>query len=312
MAELDNLLGSRISLISQQDVRYDGVLFSINAKESAIVLRDVRCLGTEDRNSAAPVPADDTILPFVSFPGAEIKDLYVHEANEPPAAPEAVAESAPMPPAPPANTKPAPKAAPKTETKPAPRTASEQPQKRSENTRPAANNNRQPRSHAGTGEHLLHLREKRAGGGDMDKDTSEFDFASGLSAFNKNEVLAHIAEENPADTTTGQYNKDNFFDTLSCDVLEAEAGRRTRMTSYEERKLNQDTFGATALQSMNYHRNHRGGRGYRGRGRGGGRGPRPDGQQQQQRSDGGQRSNNNNRGGRGGGRSNNKPNAVSA
>ena len=40
MAELDNLLGSRISLISQQDVRYDGVLFSINAKESAIVLRD--------------------------------------------------------------------------------------------------------------------------------------------------------------------------------------------------------------------------------------------------------------------------------
>lgn len=308
MAELDNLLGSRISLISQQDVRYDGVLFSINAKESAIVLRDVRCLGTEDRNSAAPVPADDTILPFVSFPGAEIKDLYVHEANEPPAVPEPAPESAPMPPAPPANARTAPKAsAPKAETKSAPKPpAPEQEKKRSENSRPTANN-RQPRSHAGTGEHLLRLREKRAGGGDMDKDTSEFDFASGLSAFNKNEVLAHIAEESPAETATGQYNKDNFFDTLSCDVLEAEAGRRTRMTSYEERKLNQDTFGATALQNIHYHR-HRGGRGYRGRGRGGGRGPRPDGQQQQ-RSDGNR---NNYRGGRGGGRQNNKSSAVPA
>jgi hypothetical protein len=40
MTEMDNLLGSRISLISQQDIRYDGVLFSINAKESSIVLKD--------------------------------------------------------------------------------------------------------------------------------------------------------------------------------------------------------------------------------------------------------------------------------
>lgn len=40
MADLDNLLGSRISLITTQDIRYDGILFSINAQESSIVLRD--------------------------------------------------------------------------------------------------------------------------------------------------------------------------------------------------------------------------------------------------------------------------------
>jgi len=40
MADLDNLLGSRISLISLQDIRYDGILFSINTAESSIVLRD--------------------------------------------------------------------------------------------------------------------------------------------------------------------------------------------------------------------------------------------------------------------------------
>jgi hypothetical protein len=40
MADMDNLLGSRISLISLQDVRYDGVLYSINQAESSIVLKD--------------------------------------------------------------------------------------------------------------------------------------------------------------------------------------------------------------------------------------------------------------------------------
>jgi hypothetical protein len=39
MSHLDNLIGSQLSLISQQDVRYDGVLFSINAQESSIVLK---------------------------------------------------------------------------------------------------------------------------------------------------------------------------------------------------------------------------------------------------------------------------------
>ena len=39
MSELDYLIGNKISLISQGDVRYEGVLFSINAQESSIVLQ---------------------------------------------------------------------------------------------------------------------------------------------------------------------------------------------------------------------------------------------------------------------------------
>jgi hypothetical protein len=40
MSELDSLLGSKISLISQEDVKFDGILFSINAEESSMVLQD--------------------------------------------------------------------------------------------------------------------------------------------------------------------------------------------------------------------------------------------------------------------------------
>jgi hypothetical protein len=40
MAELDGLIDSKISLISQEDVKFDGTLFSINAEESSMVLKD--------------------------------------------------------------------------------------------------------------------------------------------------------------------------------------------------------------------------------------------------------------------------------
>ena len=64
MAELDNLLGSRISLISQQDVRYEGILFSINQTESSIVLQN----GTPPPPlSILPYPSLTLLLSFVSL-----------------------------------------------------------------------------------------------------------------------------------------------------------------------------------------------------------------------------------------------------
>jgi hypothetical protein len=86
-----------------------------------------------------------------------------------------------------------------------------------------------------------------------------------------------------------KYKKDDFFDMLSTDRQSREEGQAARLTGAQERSLNQDTFGAIALQGgggyrrNNYNRgggngynnnnNNGGGRGYgRGRGRGGGRG----------------------------------------
>ena len=130
----------------------------------------------------------------------------------------------------------------------------------------------------GTGEHLRNLRVKR-GSADQNqasganrKPAGEFDFSTALSAFNKEEVMASVASDSAKDVAKEPaYKKDDFFDSLSCDVLDKEHGLKTRMSNSEERALNQDTFGAFALQN-GYRGRGRGGRGGYGRGGGGGRG----------------------------------------
>lgn len=122
-------------------------------------------------------------------------------------------------------------------------------------------------SSAGTGEHLLKMRERKfekTGANNVEDIAGEFDFAQNLSSFKKEEVFKKVVEENAAPVTS-HYVKDDFFDSLSS----TDGKGRNKMSAGEERLLNQDTFGAIALQSG--YRGRHGGRGYGG-GRGGGRG----------------------------------------
>jgi len=78
-AHATTLIGSRISLISKKDIRYEGTLFTIDPNEATVALQNVRSHGTEGRANGEQVPPSENIFPYVMFRGCDIKDLHVHE-----------------------------------------------------------------------------------------------------------------------------------------------------------------------------------------------------------------------------------------
>jgi hypothetical protein len=259
----------------------------------------VKCFGTEDRVTETDkiIPANNITLSFVTFPGSDIKDLYVHEAPPavvaPPPAPTpapAATHSRPAPaqPAVDANTPPpapvaaekkvtttkeetaATPAAPTSTTTAAPATqttATHQPSTGAKGGRGGRGHRQE--STAGTGSHLLNMRERKVTNENKSSNTpantsEEFNFEAGLLHFKKEEIFADVAATNAAEVKP-KYNKEDFFDSFSAEKSDG------RLSASQERFLNQDTFGAIALQA-----NRRpGGRGGRGSGRFSGRGRGP-------------------------------------
>lgn len=69
-------IGSKISLITTSDIRYEGILFTLNREESTIAVQNVRSFGTEGRRSPE-VPMSNEIYDFIIFRGKDLKDLTV-------------------------------------------------------------------------------------------------------------------------------------------------------------------------------------------------------------------------------------------
>lgn len=260
---MDKLIGSEITLISNKDIRYVGILEKINQEDSSIILKQVKSYGTEDRvdDPALKYGPSENLIAFVQFPGTAIKAIEVTENDGDENDDEEESKQK--------------KHQQQVDTKKkednnnnANNTKnyrqSSNNQNRSNNYR---NKNDGPKHKVGSGAHLVKMRTR--GGDGVTIMEGEFDFEKGLSVFNKDEPETEEAVEVEA-----AYSKDSFFDTLSSDALDRAEGRRTRMTGREERSMNLDTFGATSLQSNRYyHGRGRGrGRGRGGRGRGRGRG----------------------------------------
>ncbi|CAL8070056.1 unnamed protein product [Orchesella dallaii] len=79
----NQFIGSKISLISKSEIRYEGILYSLDLEEATISLSKVRSFGTEDRQTQRPVGPKDEVYEFIIFRGADIKGIDVLEPPPP-------------------------------------------------------------------------------------------------------------------------------------------------------------------------------------------------------------------------------------
>ena len=95
-----SFIGAFISLTSQSNIRYQGVLSSIDSAQATLSLERVRSFGTEGRCAAAgqpqeEVPGNDSIYEYVVFRAADVLDLRIDGPSAPRDRPAAAPAPAP-------------------------------------------------------------------------------------------------------------------------------------------------------------------------------------------------------------------------
>lgn len=79
MSSTNLYLGCKISLISNAQNRYEGLLYTIDKLNSTVVLAKVKCHGTEGRPTDRPTPPKGDVYEYITFRGSDIQSLTLCE-----------------------------------------------------------------------------------------------------------------------------------------------------------------------------------------------------------------------------------------
>lgn len=75
-------IGSRISLISKSEIRYEGILHTIDPTQHTVSLSNVKSFGTEGRRGdGQEISASNEVYEYIIFRGSDIKDLTVVQST---------------------------------------------------------------------------------------------------------------------------------------------------------------------------------------------------------------------------------------
>lgn len=78
--DMTKVIGSKISLITTSNIRYEGILISIESKTKVLTLKNVRSFGTEGRNNGtneiAPAESENS-YEFIKFKVELIRSLNI-------------------------------------------------------------------------------------------------------------------------------------------------------------------------------------------------------------------------------------------
>ena len=260
-------LGSKISLISKSEIRYEGILIDVNPQDSTITFEQVRFFGTEGRRPGDEIAPMDRVFDCVVFRSADIKDLQVYET---PATAVPAKEKEPEFPDPAvvsfasgsgnsqssgfqyqSKSSTSVDEAKIAKVNDYASAASHQAQQNS-NTKSYSTRNRSNYNQIGNKPRGVVVPQ------------SEFDFSQANAKFSKEELAnmnaSNVESEIPL---TPSYNKNlSFFDDISCQTNTESS--RSADRNRNERSLNMETFGQAAPSRKYGNRGGRGRGGYRG------------------------------------------------
>lgn len=284
-AQSPSYIGSKISLISNLDIRYEGTLYAVDPVESTIVLAKVHSFGTEDRHAPVFVPPHAEVYEYIIFKASDIKDLIVCEqaelaaSNDLPFDPAIVSISKVPPPEPKMSSNMNQHfnyRSPNIQSMP-----SSQPfrAKFSNSSNPPSEEpriyDRKDYDFEKANQQFRDLQlERSIEGLDLKRKDSKDDehhlpvenLVKAIEGEHKEYNLDVDDVEEEGRVQEGQdfyYNKNcSFFDNISCDSLEKESGKNVRPDWKRERRTNQETFGTAAVRSIHSRGGGRRGGGY--------------------------------------------------